>query len=116
VDLAVVAVGCIACTCCDRCGCGEAGDRQSFDLEGQQLGLLSAVLKASRVHHTRVVAVTICGRPVTFGVNNRILEQVPAMISAFRPGQEGGRAIVDLGASLTRCTPSLGWPNFGLQT
>jgi hypothetical protein len=33
-DLAVVTVGCVACTCCNECGCGEAGDRQSFDLEG----------------------------------------------------------------------------------
>ena len=95
-DLTVMAVGCIACTCCDRCGCGEAGDRQSFDLEGQQLALLNAVIDASRIHNTRLVIVTICGRPVTFGEGNAVLDQVQAMVSSFRPGQEGGRAIADL--------------------
>lgn len=95
-DLAVVTVGCVACTCCDRCGCGEAGDRQDFDLEGQQLALLDAVLTASEVHHTQIVVVTVCGRPVTFGHGNAILNRVPAMISAFRPGEEGGNAIADL--------------------
>jgi beta-glucosidase len=63
---------------------------------GQQLSLLSAVLDASEAHHTQLVVVTICGRPVTFGHNNEVLDRVPAMISAFRPGEEGGRAIADL--------------------
>ena len=95
-DLVVVAVGCVACTCCNRCGCGEAGDRQSFDLEGQQLALLTAVLNASSHVNTQVAVVSICGRPVTFGPGNTVLDKVPALISAFRPGEEGGNAIVDL--------------------
>ena len=66
-DLSVVTVGCVGCTSCDSCGCGEAGDRQNFDLEGQQLAMLSAVLNASAVHNKQIVVVTICGRPVTFG-------------------------------------------------
>lgn len=82
-DLTVVAVGCVGCTCCDRCGCGEAGDRQSFDLEGHQLALLSALLNVTK----KIVVVTICGRPVTFGTGNTILDEVPALVSAFRPGE-----------------------------
>lgn len=95
-DLSVVTVGCVGCTCCNRCGCGEAGDRQDFDLEGQQLAMLSAVLNASAVHSKQIAVVAICGRPVTFGEGNAILDRVPALISAFRPGEEGGNAIVDL--------------------
>lgn len=82
-DLSVIAVGCVGCTCCDSCGCGEAGDRQSFDLEGQQLALLSAVLNATK----NIVVVTICGRPVTFGTGNAILDEVPALVWAGRPGE-----------------------------
>jgi beta-glucosidase len=95
-DLTVVTVGCLGCTCCNKCGCGEAGDRQSFDLEGQQLAMLSEVLNTTSMYNKQVVVVTICGRPVTFGAGNAILERVPALVSAFRPGEEGGNAIVDL--------------------
>jgi beta-glucosidase len=112
-DLTVIAVGCVGCTCCNECGCGEAGDRQSFDLEGQQLALLSAVLNATAVHGKQVVAVTICGRPVTFGEGNAILDRVPALISAFRPGEEGGNAIADL---ITGAYNPSGTTRFLLQT
>lgn len=95
-DLIVVAAGCVGCTCCDSCGCGEAGDRQSFDLEGAQLLMLDAVATAANAAQKQFVVVTICGRPVTFGEGNAVLAKVSAMISAFRPGEEGGSAIADL--------------------
>jgi hypothetical protein len=60
--------GTMACTCCGNCANGEAGDRDSgFDPEGDQLALLSAVLKATAGSSTKVVVVLIHGRPVTFG-------------------------------------------------
>jgi hypothetical protein len=60
--------GTMACTCCGNCANGEAGDRDSeFDPEGDQLALLSAVLKATAGSSTEVVVVLIHGRPVTFG-------------------------------------------------
>ena len=78
----------------------QAGDRQSFDLEGHQLALLDAVLTAADAHHTELVVVTICGRPVTFSStdfpDNAILGRVPALLAAFRPGEEGGAAIADV--------------------
>lgn len=99
-ELAVIAVGCIACSCCGKCGCGEAGDRESFDLEGMQLTLLDAVLTAAAKHRKQLVVVTICGRPITFSNStapgNSILVRVPAMLAAFRPGEEGGPAIADV--------------------
>ena len=73
---------------------GEAGDRDSeFDPEGDQLALLSAVLKATAGSRTKVVVVLIHGRPVIFGGNagDRVLlggDGVPgidALLSAWRP-------------------------------
>ena len=99
-ELTVLAVGCVQCSCCNRCGCGEAGDRQSFDLEGQQLALMDAVLTAGATLGKLVVVVTVCGRPVTFSSTdfpaNSILARVEALIAGFRPGEEGGSAIVDV--------------------
>jgi len=105
-DLAVVVIGTMACTCCGNCANGEAGDRDSeFDPEGDQLSLLSAVLKATAGSKTKVVVVLVHGRPVTFGgpAGDKLLLAGPdgtpgvqALLSAWRPGEEGGTAIADL--------------------
>lgn len=95
-DLAVVVLGTMACTCCGKCANGEAGDRDSeFDPEGDQLALLTAVLKATARSKTKVVVVLIHGRPVTFGgaAGDRVLmggagvPGVDALLSAWRPGE-----------------------------
>jgi len=68
---------------------GEGYDRQSLDLMGKQLELLQAVVKTGKP----VVLVFIGGRPLNL---NWPAEHVPAIISAWYPGQEGGNAIADV--------------------
>jgi beta-glucosidase len=68
---------------------GEGYDRQSLDLMGKQLALLQAVVKTGKP----VVLVFIGGRPLNL---NWPAEHVPAIISAWYPGQEGGNAIADV--------------------
>lgn len=72
--------------------CGEWGDRDSLDLAGGQLQLLEAVANVSKT----TIVVLIHGRPQTFGLGNSILSQVDALFAGWRPGEEGGTAIVDL--------------------
>jgi beta-glucosidase len=72
--------------------CGEWGDRDSLDLAGGQLLMLQQL--AGVAPHT--IVVLLHGRPQTFGVNNVALEQVDALFAAWRPGEEGAAAIVDL--------------------
>jgi beta-glucosidase len=99
-DVAVVAIGTMACGCCKRCGNGEVGDRMSLEPEGRQLELLAAVLNATKGSKTKVVAVLIHGRPVSFGTGapdfSSSLDELPALMAAWRPGEEGGAAIVNL--------------------
>jgi beta-glucosidase len=99
-DVAVVAIGTMACGCCKRCGNGEVGDRMSLEPEGQQLELLAAVLNATKGTKTKVVCVLIHGRPISFGTGapdfTSPLDDLPALLSAWRPGEEGGSAIVNL--------------------
>eukprot|EP01060_Flectonema_neradi_P011726 TRINITY_DN18739_c0_g1_i1.p1 TRINITY_DN18739_c0_g1~~TRINITY_DN18739_c0_g1_i1.p1 ORF type:complete len:821 (+),score=143.70 TRINITY_DN18739_c0_g1_i1:56-2518(+) len=81
--------------------CGEGSDRMELDVPGSQLDLLSAVLKVG----VPVVAVMIAGRPSTFGEgrnskygpHNAMLSSPNlAVIEAWRPGEQGGPAIVDI--------------------
>ena len=70
----------------------EWGDRASLDLPGDQLALLEALTATGKP----VVVVLVTGRTATFGPGNALLQKVPALFSAFRPGQMGGVAIARL--------------------
>ena len=70
----------------------EWGDRDSLDLPGDQLPLLSALAAGP----TPVIVVLVSGRTVSFGPGNHVLANVSALFSAFRPGQMGGPAIANL--------------------
>ena len=71
---------------------GEWGDRDNLDLPGAQLQLLTEVAATG----TPVVLVLVSGRTMTFGADNAVLQNVSAVLSAFRPGQKGGNAIANL--------------------
>ena len=69
--------------------CGEGYDRLSLDLLGLQLELLKAVKATGRP----MVVVYIQGRPLDM---NWASEEADALLTAWYPGQEGGRAIADV--------------------
>ena len=69
----------------------EWGDRDSLDLPGDQMPLLTALAATGKP----IVLVLVTGRTATFG-DNSVLDNVAAILSAFRPGQEGGVAIANL--------------------
>ncbi|TDN95032.1 beta-glucosidase [Salegentibacter sp. 24] len=68
---------------------GEGYDRASLNLMGKQLELLKAVASTG----TPTVLVLIKGRPLLL---NWPSENVPAILDAWYPGQEGGNAIADV--------------------
>ena len=68
---------------------GEGYDRKTLGLMGKQQLLVQEIAKTG----TPVVVVLIKGRPLTL---NRISENIPAIIDAWYPGQEGGNAIADV--------------------
>jgi beta-glucosidase len=98
----------------------RTGDRPDLDLPGGQLDLIAAVLETGvptvvvvcrtinypyivDLHHLTafflccsLVPQLINGRPVTFGYNNTLLENIPALLEAWRPGEEGGTAIAEI--------------------
>lgn len=82
--------------------CAEGIDADTLDLPGSQLPLLAALVAQSP--HTPVVLVGVHGRPFTLGAgpfgvgggNNALLSALPAVLAAWRPGEEGGGAIVDI--------------------
>jgi hypothetical protein len=83
-----------------RCGNGEVGDRMTLEPEGNQLALLTAVVNATQGTKTKVVCVLIHGRPVSFGTGfpdySSPLGKLGALLAAWRPGEEGGSAVVNL--------------------
>lgn len=72
--------------------CGEWADRDSLDLPGGQLDLLAAVAALGKP----IVVVLINGRAASFGPGNVLLNNVTALVEAWRPGQAGAQAIVDI--------------------
>lgn len=67
----------------------EGRDRTSLGLPGQQEALVKAVLAAN----PRTVVVQMSAGPLTVPW---LAEHVPAMLQAWWPGEEGGRAIADV--------------------
>jgi beta-glucosidase len=68
---------------------GEERDRGKLDLPEIQMDLVKAVCKAN----SRVAVVLINGGPVTVGW---IKDNVPAIVEAWYPGEEGGNAVADV--------------------
>jgi len=68
---------------------GEANDRDKLDLPKKQLKLIDNVLQANE----NTVIVLNNGTPVLM---NEWIDDVPAVIEAFYPGQEGGNALADI--------------------
>ncbi len=66
----------------------EGRDRDTLDLPGRQVELLEAVAGAQ----PRTVVVVLAGSPVDVSW----ADQVPALLWAWYPGQQGGRALADV--------------------
>ncbi|QPC84576.1 glycoside hydrolase family 3 C-terminal domain-containing protein [Phototrophicus methaneseepsis] len=73
----------------DDCTTGEARDRAILDLPGVQQDLVRAIYETG----TPLVLVLLTGRPVTL---NWIAEDVPAIVEAWFPSEEGGPAVADV--------------------
>ena len=82
-DVAIVVVG------GDETTTGESRSRTSLDLPGYQLELVKAVYSSG----TPTVVVLINGRPLTV---NWIDKYVPAIVEAWFPGEQGGRAVAEV--------------------
>jgi beta-glucosidase len=68
---------------------GEAESRTSISLPGVQTELLEEIKKTGR----KIVVVLLNGRPLTLGEESGIAD---AMLEAWQPGTEGGKAIADV--------------------
>ncbi len=86
-DVAIVVVGGSSWTREDTCG--EGRDRADLNLPGVQTNLIKAIYETG----TPMVAVLISGRPLTI---NWMVGNVPAVLEAWYPGEEGGNAIADI--------------------
>lgn len=87
-DVAVVVVG-DKSGLTDGCTSGESRDRADLNLPGVQEELIKAVYETG----TPVIVVLINGRPMSI---SWIAEKIPAIIEAWLPGEEGGRAVADV--------------------
>lgn len=87
-DLAIVVVGGKS-GLVEGCTSGEFCDRAELGLSGVQTELVLAVAETG----TPTVLVLINGRPLAL---TRVAERVPALVEAWLPGEEGGRALADV--------------------
>ena len=68
---------------------GEGNDKETLSLPESQIELINAVSKAN----AKTIVVLYNGTPITM---NEWIDNVPGLIEAFYPGQEGGNAIADI--------------------
>ncbi|OPZ70729.1 MAG: Thermostable beta-glucosidase B [bacterium ADurb.Bin478] len=68
---------------------GEGNDRESLALSKEQVQLIQAVAAAN----PKTIVVLNNGTPILM---NGWADRVPAILEAFYPGQEGGRALADI--------------------
>ncbi|MCB8978206.1 MAG: glycoside hydrolase family 3 C-terminal domain-containing protein [Ardenticatenaceae bacterium] len=73
----------------DDCTCGEARDRAEINLTGVQEELVQAVAATGKP----VVVLLVNGRPLSV---NWIAQNVPAILEAWLPGEEGAEAVADV--------------------
>jgi beta-glucosidase len=73
----------------DGCTSGEAVDRSTLGLPGEQQRLVEAIVATG----TPTVVVLVDGRPLALPW---IADHVPAVLHAWLPGEEGGRAVADV--------------------
>jgi beta-glucosidase len=71
------------------CTSGESRDRAELGLPGVQETLVQAIAATG----TPIVLVMVNGRPVTL---SGIIEQIPAIVEAWLPGEKGANAIADV--------------------
>ena len=87
-------------------GAGENHDVDDLDLNGAQLPLLWEVCKAAKEAGAAVVVVVVSAQPKTFGAAmwtpigvgapNALVGEFGALLAAWRPGEEGGTAVVEI--------------------
>jgi len=87
-DIAVIVVG-DKSGLVDDCTSGETRDRADLNLPGVQEDLIKAISKTG----VPVLVVLVNGRPLSI---NWAAGNVPAIIEAWLPGEEGARAIADV--------------------
>jgi beta-glucosidase len=73
----------------DSCTCGEARDRATLSLTGVQEELVKQIYATG----TPTIVVLVNGRPLAL---NWIVENIPGIIEAWLPGEEGAAAIADV--------------------
>lgn len=75
---------------------GEGKDRCTLEPPGaSQTALLEAILAVPTLA-AKLVVVHIGARPLTFPNNSEVASKIPAILTAMRPGEEGGNAIVQI--------------------
>ena len=117
-DLVIAVVG-------DSCGtAGENADVDDLDLPGAQMPLLWEISK----HAAPVVGVVLSSQPKTFGASlwtpaglgrpNAVVNELGALLAAWRPGEEGGKAVVEIITGVTNPAGRLShtWPAKAGQT